>query len=117
MIGSKKALALKAMRNKKRVRLTEEQIKSIKEAVHKVLGSNVRVIIFGSRADLSRKGGDIDILVLSQKPLSEKEKFSAKLDIMVELYKRLGERKIDLIVTDKIEKEIEKEALRTGVEI
>jgi len=93
-----------------KVRLTEKQIKDIK-----VLGERARIFIFGSRADLSKKGGDI--LVLSDREMTEEKKFQAKLDISVELYKRLGERKIDLIVTDRIEKEIEKTAVREGVEI
>ncbi len=47
-----------------KVRLTEKQIKDIKEAVKKVLGGRAKIFIFGSRADLSKKGVDIDILVL-----------------------------------------------------
>jgi len=66
---------------------------------------------------LSKKGGDIDILVISENIRSEKEKFQAKMEILRNIYKKLGERKIDLIVTNKPEKEIEKIAVEKGVRI
>ncbi len=66
---------------------------------------------------MSKKGGDIDILVISENIRSEKEKFQAKMEILRNIYKKLGERKIDLIVTNKPEKEIEKIAVEKGVRI
>lgn len=99
------------------LRLSEYQIKAIRDAVREVLGSSARIFIFGSRTDLSKKGGDIDIFVLYPQKLSEEEKVKAEIEIMKELYKRLGERKIDLIVSSSVESNIEKIAYETGVEI
>ena len=53
-----------------------------------MLGERTRIFIFGSRADLTKKRGDINILVLSDGEMTEKEKFQANLDISIELYKR-----------------------------
>ena len=89
----------------------------IKEAVRSVLGEEARVFIFGSRADLSKKGGDIDILVKVPRSFSAEERFNARKRIFVELCKRLGERKIDLLVVDEPRNPVERIALEEGVEI
>ena len=44
------------------MRLTHDQIQAIKQTAHAVLGNDSRGILFGSRADDTKKGGDIDLL-------------------------------------------------------
>jgi len=51
------------------------------------------VYVFGSRADDTAKGGDIDLLVLSKKI-----NIMAKLDILAQLHQQLGERKVDIAI-------------------
>jgi len=75
------------------MRLSEFEVKSIKESI-RVFDSDALVYLFGSRTDDSKKGGDIDILVLSEK-LTSKEKRLIKLD----LYDKIGEQKIDIIIS------------------
>ena len=53
-----------------------------------------KIWLFGSRADNSLKGGDIDIGVLSKKIDSMK-----KLEIKVNICEKIGEQKIDLLVS------------------
>ena len=89
-----------------KVRLSDWQIKAIKDAVQQVFGNKAKVYIFGSRANPEQKGGDIDILVLV--PQLE-DKYKKKIELLSMLYKKLGERKIDLIITDSIKSDIEKE--------
>ena len=48
------------------MRLKTEEINAIKSTVHN-LDQEATVFLFGSRADDSKKGGDIDLLVLSGK--------------------------------------------------
>lgn len=52
-----------------------------------------KIFLYGSRLDDQLKGGDIDLLVLSQ-TLS----FSDKISILTELKDQLGEQKIDLLL-------------------
>ncbi|WP_456465904.1 nucleotidyltransferase family protein [Persephonella sp.] len=95
-----------------KVRLSDQQIKAIKDAVRQVFGNEAKVYIFGSRAVSDKKGGDIDIMVLAP---DLQDKYRKKIQLLTELYKRLGERKIDLIITDSIKSDIEKEAVEKGV--
>ena len=95
-----------------KVRLSDQQIKGIKDAVQQVFGNEAKVYIFGSRAVSDKKGGDIDIMVLAP---DLQDKYKKKIQLLTELYKRLGERKIDLIITDSIKSDIEKEAVEKGV--
>ena len=80
----------------RRIRLSQNEVKVIVSAIQSI-DDKARVYLFGSRIDLNLRGGDIDILVITSK-ISLKE----KIDILLELEDKLGERKIDLVIkTDK----------------
>lgn len=97
----------------KRVRLAKNEIQIIKDLVKEIFGENSKVYIFGSRADFSKKGGDIDIFIETDKKtsLQEELRFLAQLEI------KGIERKVDLIVKNphKKERSIFKEAKEKGV--
>ena len=100
------------MKTYTKVRLAEEELETIRKVIRKY-DPNAKIILFGSRTDLSKKGGDIDLLVLS-----DKIDFRKRREILVDLQLSLGDRKIDLIVTDNPEKtEFTKMAYKYGVEI
>ncbi len=82
------------MQNYERVRLNREYIDTIKFLAKKYFDST-EVRIFGSRADLSRKGGDIDIYIKTSKT---KDILKLKLMFLRDFYKKFGEQKVDLIV-------------------
>ncbi|NPA12064.1 MAG: nucleotidyltransferase domain-containing protein, partial [Epsilonproteobacteria bacterium] len=48
------------------VRLRKKEIETIKKLIFEYLGE-CEIYIFGSRTDLSKKGGDIDIYVIPKK--------------------------------------------------
>jgi len=76
----------------KKVRLKDREINVIKKVI-KSFDKNAKIYIYGSRTDLKKRGGDIDILVISKNiPLERQLKLKAKL------IKFLGDRKIDLLV-------------------
>jgi predicted nucleotidyltransferase len=75
------------------MRITEFEKDTIVEAV-KNADANARVWLFGSRADDSKKGGDIDVGILSSEIDVMEE-----IEIKQEIYDKIGEQKIDLVVS------------------
>lgn len=78
----------------------------------KNLDNNARVYLFGSRVDDAKKGGDIDLLVMSGRLTS-----NDKRAIKIKLYELLGEQKIDLVLAADDSDPFVKLALATGVEL
>lgn len=75
------------------MRLTSFEKQQIKEVVHG-FDSKAKIYLHGSRVRDDLKGGDIDLLLIS-----EILDFHAKVSILVELKKRMGDQKIDLILS------------------
>jgi len=74
------------------MRLNPEIVLFLKQLIQeKIPGSTV--YLFGSRADDTLRGGDIDLLVLTNEP-ADKRVFRK---IRVEFIKKFGWRKIDLV--------------------
>ena len=94
------------------MRLAKWEIEEIKKAAKLVFGENVRVFLFGSRVYDNKKGGDIDLYVITDNPSYEK-----KGKFWIELQERLGEQKIDIILSEDSNRSIEKTALKEGVEL
>ena len=70
--------------------------KEIKEFIANYVKENFpggKVFLFGSRTDDNKKGGDIDIVILTE----EKLELSDLSKMRVNFYKKFGEQKIDLI--------------------
>ena len=78
------------------MRLTPLQIKSIKHVAAEVMGDQARVMLFGSRADDTRRGGDIDLYVAAP-VLPPEAQLQAKLKFLVKLKQQIGEQRIDLV--------------------
>lgn len=79
------------------MRLTAEEIAGIKAAVPEVLGYGAGVAVFGSRADDSQRGGDIDLLVTV--PRDAMADLGHELALQAALEERLGERRVDIVLT------------------
>ena len=80
------------------MRLTPAQIDTIQSTVHAVLGEGAQVTLFGSRVDDSLKGGDIDLLVELTAPVPNKTQAIGQIYAM--LIRQLGDRKIDILLSD-----------------
>jgi predicted nucleotidyltransferase len=81
-----------------KMRLLKEEIKAISEAVAK-FDSEAEVYLFGSRIDDTKRGGDIDVLVISDKI----DKHSLFL-IEEEIFKKIEEQKIDFVLSGGVGK-------------
>jgi predicted nucleotidyltransferase len=77
------------------MRLTPYQQDAIRTSVHNFVPDG-RVYLYGSRADDTKRGGDIDLLVLTPTPIER----SVRYKILGALYGAIGEQKIDLLVED-----------------
>lgn len=93
------------------MRLSKSEIKAIIQSVEKHLGPK-KIYLFGSRTDDSKRGGDIDLLVIS----STKPEFMQQRQILLDIYKEIGEQKIDIIYASESDtNEFAKIALKEGV--
>ncbi|NLD37444.1 MAG: nucleotidyltransferase domain-containing protein [Desulfatiglans sp.] len=93
------------------MRLTEKEKRAILESVRK-LDPHAEVYLFGSRTDMLKKGGDIDILVLS-----DQLEFFDKLAIKAALFERIEEQKVDLLIARHRGDPFVKLALEKGVRL
>ena len=75
------------------MRLTSQQIASIRHAADEVFGPNTRVTLFGSRVDDDKRGGDIDLLI---EPTQVDQPLARRLRFLGLLERDVGERKIDV---------------------
>ncbi|MDQ1265265.1 MAG: uncharacterized protein QG635_415 [Bacteroidota bacterium] len=88
------------------MRLSEYQRNSITASFRSMFPEHL-LYLFGSRTDDSQKGGDIDLLILGDTRLTMKEIRIFKID----LYKKIGEQKIDIISYAKDDNETFKELI------
>ncbi len=80
------------------MRLKKSEIDLIKSIV-KSFDPDSKVFLFGSRTDNKAKGGDIDLLIITKK-----NTFADKLKLRVKLKEKIGDQRIDIILTDDIQK-------------
>ncbi len=94
------------------IRLKEQQQHIIKQLAKELFNSS-KVMIFGSRADIHQKGGDIDIYIQTDK---KEDILKSKIVFLREFEKLFGEQKVDLLVDNGTkEKEIFEIAKKEGV--
>jgi predicted nucleotidyltransferase len=97
------------------VRLSAAQTALIRHAAEQHFGPGAKVRVFGSRADLSRRGGDIDLHIEPAEPVADP--LARELRLYAALQRGLGEQRIDLVVRQpgQPERSIDREARRTGM--
>jgi len=93
----------------KKMRITSKQLEAIKHTIHN-LDPQALIYLFGSRVDDNKKGGDIDLLVLSQQLDFRKQR-----KIKIKLYELIGEQKIDLIIAKETSKPFIQLALEKAI--
>jgi predicted nucleotidyltransferase len=74
------------------MRLKNEEVTLLKEKLAS-LSSKAKLYLFGSRTDDTKKGGDIDLLIISDE-LTKKDLRLLRIDF----FKHFGEQKLDIIL-------------------
>ncbi len=97
------------------MRLSSKAQQIIRDSTHEIFGSDATAIVFGSRVDDMASGGDIDLLVQSDKAIAQRQRKA--LQLVARLQIRLGDQPIDVLVLDPETtcQSVHDEALRTGV--
>lgn len=102
------------------MRLTDAEIADIAWAARQALPPGSRVLLFGSRTDDSRRGGDIDLLIEPPTAVDAAQDVALCNRLAARLYRKIGERRIDIVVAragaadDRL---IIAEARRQGIEL
>jgi len=81
------------------MRLLNSDIKIIKTTILKHI-EDAKIILFGSRIDNNKRGGDIDLLIQTQKDIKLKD----EIEILAKIEYRGVERKIDLLIDSPYKK-------------
>lgn len=93
------------------VRLSLREIEVIRSVI-RAIDPSARIVLFGSRADSSKKGGDIDLLILSSSLHGQD-----KRTIRMNLCSQLGEQKIDIIISKDASAPFTRIALQGGIDL
>ncbi len=93
------------------MRLTQKEQQAIKQTFQTFFNEG-KIYLFGSRADDSRKGGDIDLYISTKDRTELVEK---KINFLVGLQREIGEQKIDVVLDYGTNRLIDKRAKETGV--
>ena len=95
------------------MRITENEKNVIIDAV-KSADPGAKVWLFGSRADDSKKGGDIDIAIFSEKLSKDVMK---EIQVRRFICNRIGEQKIDIVTSSDGKEAFFRLAVEEGVEL
>ncbi len=71
------------------------------------------MFLFGSRVDETKKGGDIDLYIKT----NAGNDLTHKIKLLVELEKKLGEQKIDIVFAEDQSRAIEQQAILHGIRL
>lgn len=93
------------------MRLSDQEHRAIVDAVS-AFDAEAKIYLFGSRLDDTRKGGDIDLLILS-----ETIDLDAELRIKLRIYDVIGEQKIDILRPKDMEDPFARMALKEGIRL
>jgi predicted nucleotidyltransferase len=87
------------------MRLSNREIIIIKKIITDIFGEST-IYLFGSRLDNSKKGGDIDLFIITKDSSLEQ-----KIEAIVKLERALC-KPVDIVLHKDFDRDIEKEALK-----
>ena len=93
------------------MRLIDKEVKIIKQTFLDIFRDG-KIYLFGSRVNDNIKGGDIDLFLDTSSNILE-----YKIKFLSILKQKLGDQKIDVILSRDKTRLIEQEALKTGIQL
>ena len=90
------------------MRINQTERQAIRQAIIEI-DPRAEIYLHGSRADDNARGGDIDLLVISQTM-----QLQDKLSVLAKLHRALGEQKIDLSIFPDLSKPFARIARQDG---
>ena len=94
------------------MRLSAEEVASIKRIIAEVFGEDAEVRLFGSRVDDTKRGGDVDLYVM---PVQRDELYMKRVTCLGKLERALL-YPVDLVVAEpEASRPIDRIALKNGV--
>ena len=93
------------------MRLSQKEIRAIIESFNKIFKSG-KIYLFGSRVDDKKRGGDIDLFIQTDNRDNLIEK---KINFLVSLKEKIGEQKIDVVISKDKTRPIEQKAMEEGI--
>ena len=78
------------------MRLSSEQISTIRKLTSQIAGASARVWLFGSRVRDDLRGGDVDLLIALDSQVLEPAQLSARLAARVSRF--MSGRRVDVLV-------------------
>lgn len=97
------------------MRLTQDQLNTIRQTAADLIGADARIWLFGSRADDQLKGGDIDLLVEVDRTIDNRVLLATRLAARLE--REFQGLPVDVVLRDQASppSTIHDIAKRTGV--
>jgi len=80
------------------MRLSPKDKELIIACIGSYLRGNASLYLYGSRADDTKRGGDIDLLVITKDPSTQETIANQKHRLLNDLKKAIGDQKIDLSI-------------------
>lgn len=102
------------------MRLSPAERQAVEAACREAFPPGTRVLLFGSRLDDARRGGDIDLLVELPAPLPAAELVRRRGCFTARLYRLLEEQRIDVVMAQHAQADdrpVVAAARRQGVEL
>ena len=93
------------------MRLDEKELEAITSSI-KEIDPNAAVYLFGSRTDPQKRGGDIDILIISQHITP-----SDKPVLLRKIFEKIEEQKIDLVIKQDTSDPFVEYILKTAIQL
>jgi len=86
------------------MRLSQRERGAIRRTVAELFGDDATVMLFGSRTDDSRKGGDVDLIVEVPHAVGNRAAAASRLEAALQI--KLGDQKIDVLLVDSATPEL-----------